>query len=80
MGYSYESRFKKKFNLEKCWNMSVQDIGEVSGLEDEKLMEIYLKTLKETKSRSASINAVCGYCLKVLFPKETSNEDTNVAH
>jgi len=78
MEYSYESRFKKKFNLEKCWNMNVQNISEISGLEDEKLMEIFLKTLKETKSRSASINAVCGYCLKVLFPKETSNEDTNV--
>jgi hypothetical protein len=81
MGYSYESRFKKKFNLEKCWNMSVQDVGEVCGLEEDgKLMEIYLKTLNETKSRSASINAVCGYCLKVLFPKETSNEDINVSH
>jgi hypothetical protein len=79
MGYSYESRFKKKFNLEKCWNMSVQDVAEVCGVEDEKLMEIFLRTLKETKSRSASINAVCGYCLKVLFPKETSVEDTNVA-
>jgi len=78
MGYSHESRFKKKFNLEKCWNMSVQDIREVSGLEDEKLMEIYLTTLKETKSRSASINAVCGYCLKVLFPKEKTTEDINV--
>jgi hypothetical protein len=79
MGYSHESRFKKKFNLEKCWNMNVKDVAEVSGLEDEKLMEIFVTTLKETKSRSASINAVCGYCLKVLFPKETSNEDTNVA-
>jgi len=58
--------------------MNVQNISEISGLDDEKLMEIFLKTLKETKSRSASINAVCGYCLKVLFPKETSNEDTNV--
>ena len=48
-------------------------------MDDEKLMEIYLNTLKETRSRSASINAVCGYCLKVLFPKESSNEDTNVA-
>ena len=79
MGYSHESRFKKKFNLEKCWNMSVQDIVEITGMDDEKLMEMYLRTLKETKSRSASINAVCGYCLKVLFPKESSNEDTNVA-
>lgn len=60
--------------------MSVQDIGEITGLEDEKLMEIYLTTLKETKSRSASINAVCGYCLKVLFPREKTMEDTNVAH
>jgi len=59
--------------------MSVQDIGEVSGIEDERLMQVYLTTLKETKSRSASINAVCGYCLKVLFPKESSVEDTNVA-
>ena len=80
MGYSHESRFKKKFDLEKCWNLSVKDIAETCGLEeDEKLMEIYLKTLKETKSRSASINAVCGYCLKVLFPKEKPTEDINVA-
>jgi len=79
MGYSHESRFKKKFNLEKCWNMSVENIVEITGMDDEKLMEIYLNTLKETRSRSASINAVCGYCLKVLFPKESSNEDTNVA-
>lgn len=78
MGYSYESRFKKKFNLEKNWNMSVQDIQEVTGIEDETLMEIYLTTLKETKSRSASINAVCGHCLKVLFPREKTTEDTNV--
>lgn len=78
MGYSHESRFKKKFNLEKCWNMNVQDIREVSGIEDEKLMDVYLTTLKETKSRSASINAVCGYCLKVLFPKEKTTEDINV--
>ena len=80
MGYSHESRFKKKFNLEKCWNMNVEDISEITGLTDEKLMQIFLATLKETKSRSASINAVCGYCLKVLFPKESSNEDTNVPH
>ena len=80
MGYSHESRFKKKFNLEKCWIMNVQDIKEVTGLEeDEKLLEIYLETLKETRSRSASINAVCGYCLKVLFPKEKTTEDINVA-
>lgn len=79
MGYSHESRFKKKFDLEKCWNMNVQDISEVTGIEDDKLMKIFLDTLKETKSRSASINAVCGYCLKVLFPKEKTIEDTNVA-
>lgn len=79
MGYSHESRFKKKFDLEKCWIMNVEDIKEVTGLEDEKLMEVYLATLKETKSRSASINAVCGYCLKVLFPKEKTTEDINVA-
>jgi len=59
--------------------MSVQDIGEISGLEVEKLMDVYLTTLKETRSRSASINAVCGYCLKVLFPKEKTTEDINVA-
>ena len=80
MGYSHESRFKKKFNLEKCCIMNFQDIKEVTGLEeDEKLLEIYLETLKETRSRSASINAVCGYCLKVLFPKEKTTEDINVA-
>jgi hypothetical protein len=80
MGFTYESRFKKKFNLEKCWNMSVQDIAEVCGVDDQQLMKIYNETIKDTKSRTASINAVCGYCLKVLFPKETSNEDTNVPH
>lgn len=79
MGYSHESRFKKKFNLEKCWNMNVENITEISGLDEETLKEIFLDTLKETKSRSASINAVCGYCLKVLFPKEKTEEDTNVA-
>lgn len=78
MGYNFESRFKKKFNLEKCWNMSVNDIAEITGLDPETLQDVYLKELKDTKSRSASINAVCGYCLKVLFPKEKTTEDTNV--
>lgn len=78
MGFTYESRFKKKYNLEKNWNMSVQDIVDITGVECELLTEIYTETLKETKSRSASINAVCGYCLKVLFPKEKTKQDTNV--
>ena len=80
MGYTYESRFKKKYNLEKNWNMSVQDIAEITSVECELLMQIYTETLSETKSRSASINAVCGYCLKVLFPKEKTKQDTNVPH
>jgi hypothetical protein len=78
MGYSYESRFKKKFNLEKCWNLGVNDIAEITGLDPEDLQAIFLESLKETKSRSAAINTVCGFCLKVLFKKEKTNEDTNV--
>lgn len=78
MGYSYESRFKKKFGLEKCWNMSVNDIAEITGLDPEDLQAIYLESLKETKSRSAAINVVCGFCLKALFPKDSSSQDTNV--
>ena len=80
MGYTYESRFKKKYKLEKNWNMSVQDIADTTSVDYEVLMEIYTETLSETKSRSASINAVCGYCLKVLFPKEKTKQDTNVPH
>jgi hypothetical protein len=80
MGYNYESRFKKKFNLEKCWNMGVQDIAEITGLDPEDLQRIFLLELKDTKSRSAAINAVCGYCMKSLFPKEVSTQDTNVSH
>jgi hypothetical protein len=80
MGFTYESRFKKKFNLEKNWNMNVKDITEITGLDFEDLNGIYLKALNETKSRTQAINTVCGYCLKELFPKETSNGDTNVPH
>jgi hypothetical protein len=79
MGFNHESRFKKKFDLEKCWNMGVNDIAEISGLDPEDLQAIYLDALKETKSRSAAINAVCGFCLKTLFPKEKTTEDTNVS-
>jgi hypothetical protein len=80
MGFTYESRFKKKFNLEKNWMMNTNDIAEITGLDPEHLKELYLKSLKETKSRTQAINHVCGYCLKELFPKESSNEDTNVPH
>ena len=80
MGYTYESRFKKKYNLEKNWNMNVQDIVKITELDYELLMQIYTETLEQTKSRSTSINSVCGYCLKVLFPKEKPTEDTNVSH
>jgi hypothetical protein len=79
MGYNFESRFKKKFDLEKCWNMNVNDIAEITGLDVETLQGVYLNELKDTKSRSASINAVCGYCLKVLFPREKTTDDTNVS-
>jgi hypothetical protein len=80
MGFNHESRFKKKFDLEKCWNMGVNDIAEITGLDQEQLQGIYLHNLKDTKSRSAAINAVCGFCLKTLFPKEKTTEDTNVSH
>lgn len=79
MGYNYESRFKKKFNLEKCWNIGVNDIAEITGLDTETLQGVYLLELKDTRSRSMAINAVCGYCLKVLFPREKTTEDTNVS-
>lgn len=80
MGFNHESRFKKKFDLEKCWNMGVNDIAEITGLDPEQLQGIYLHSIKDTKSRSAAINAVCGFCLKTLFPKEKTTEDTNVSH
>tara|TARA_R110002126_G_scaffold47439_1_gene132786 strand:+ start:425 stop:667 length:243 start_codon:yes stop_codon:yes gene_type:complete len=79
MGYNHESRFKKKFNLEKNWIMNTNDIAEITSLDPEDLQAIYLNALKETKSRSAAINAVCGFCLKSLFPREKPVEDTNVA-
>jgi hypothetical protein len=60
--------------------MSVQDIADTTEVDYELLMQIYTETLSETKSRSSSINAVCGYCLKVLFPKEKTKQDTNVPH
>ena len=78
MGYNFESRFKKKFNLEKCWIMNTNDIAEITGLDTETLQGVYLNELKDTRSRSMAINAVCGYCLKVLFPREKTTEDTNV--
>jgi hypothetical protein len=78
MGYNYESRFKKKFNLEKVWIMTVPDIAEITGLDPEDLQRIYLLELKDTRSRSMAINAVCGYCMKTLFGKEKDVEDTNV--
>lgn len=59
--------------------MTVPDIAEVTGLDPEDLNAIYFESLKETKSRSAAINIVCGFCLKALFPKEVSREDTNVS-
>ena len=59
--------------------MGVNDIAEITGLDPEDLQAIYLDALKETKSRSAAINAVCGFCLKTLFPKEKTTEDTNVS-
>lgn len=79
MGFNQECRFKKKFNLEKNWIMNTNDIAEITGLDQEKLQEIYLYALKDTKSRSAAINAVCGFCMKTLFPKEKTTQDTNVA-
>jgi hypothetical protein len=68
-GYNYEMRFKKHFQLEKVWNMSVKDIVEITGLDEEELQSIYLTTLAKTKSRSQAINEVCGYSMKKLFPK-----------
>jgi len=59
--------------------MGVHDIAEISGLDPEQLQTIYLHALKETKSRSAAINAVCGFCMKTLFPKEKTTDTTNVA-
>jgi hypothetical protein len=79
MGYNHECRFKKKFNLEKNWMMNTNDIAEVTGLDPETLQCVYLNELKDTRSRSMAINAVCGYCLKVLFPREKTTEDTNVS-
>jgi hypothetical protein len=79
MGFTYESRFKKKFKLEKNWMMNVMDISEITGIDPEELQGVYLKALGETKSRSQAINTVCGYCLKELSPRDFSPEDTNVS-
>ena len=59
--------------------MNTNDIAEITGLDTETLQGIYLNELKDTKSRSMAINAVCGYCLKVLFPREKTTDDTNVS-
>lgn len=77
MGYTHEARFKKKFSLEKNWVMSLVDIEEVTDIDQETLSTIYHKNLELTKSRSKAMNEVFGYCLKLLFPKEKCNEDTN---
>jgi len=76
MGFTHECRFKKHFQLEKIWNMSVKDIVEISGLDEEELQGIYLTALATTKSRSQAINEVCGFAMKRLFPhKKTDAED-----
>lgn len=68
MGFTFECRFKKHYKLEKVWNMSVDDIVEICGLDKEELQGIFLTTLAKTKSRSEAINEVCGYAMKTLFP------------
>lgn len=77
MGYTHEARFKKKFKLEKNWNMSLADIEEVTDIDQEVTSAIYHKHLEITKSRSKAMNEVFGYCLKTLFPKEKCEESTN---
>jgi hypothetical protein len=77
MGYTHEARFKKHFGLERVWNMSVQDICEISGLDFTDLQEVYLRVLGETRSRATAINETCGYALHKLFPHKKYSEDTN---
>jgi len=77
MGYTHEARFKKHFGLERVWNMSVKDIVEITGLDEEELHGVYLTTLAATKSRSQAINEVCGYAMKRLFPHKKPDEDAN---
>lgn len=76
MGFSHEARFKKQFKLEKVWNMSVPDIVEITGLDQEELQAIFLATLTRTKSRSQAINEVCGYAMKKLFPRANQDAST----
>jgi hypothetical protein len=77
MGYTHEARFKKQFKLEKVWNMSVKDIVEISGLDEEELQGVYLTTLATTKSRASAINEVCGYAMKRLFPHKKPDDVAN---
>ena len=77
MGYTHEARFKKHFKLERVWNMSVKDIVEISGLDEEELQGIYLDNLAKTKSRVSAINEVCGFAMKRLFPHKKPDEDAN---
>lgn len=74
MGYNHECRFKKHFKLEKLWVMKVDDIVEITGLDQEELQSVFLTTLAKTKSRSQAMNEVCGYCMKKLFPKIKTDE------
>ncbi len=69
MGFTYESRFKKKFKLEKNWMMNVLDISEITGLDPEELQGVYLKALNETKSRSqARSRRTTGQTFRCLEP------------
>ena len=77
MGYTHEARFKKKFRLEKNWQMNVDDVVEVTGLEPEDLKAVFFKHLELTRSRTKAMNEVFGYCLKTLFPKEKPDEEIN---
>ena len=77
MGYTHEARFKKHFKLERVWNMKVEDIVEITGLDYEELQGVYLGTLAKTKSREAAINEVCGFAMKRLVPHKKPDEDAN---
>ena len=57
--------------------MSVKDVVEVCGLDEEDLQGIYLNALALTKSRSLAINEVCGYAMKQLFPNKKPDEVAN---
>ena len=78
MGYSHTARFKKHFNLEKIWIMKLDDVVEISKLDESELAPLYNKTLKETQSRTKAINEVCAYAMKRLFPKEKPDDKVNV--